>query len=159
MVIQNSCEVNREHACICSGVLWTWLNQTEWSHNTMVPNIQKLVIFIWIMNDFGQNGKHLSKLQMVGPPGFRSHLKSGPFAKQPILDHLKSRLAHISDVLTIYLKFFFCLDVLWREEPVWCWPKRFWDKLASLHQWPWPRARQPGMHCTCDPCPKKNCLR
>ena len=28
MVIQNSCEVNREHTRICGGVLWTWLDQT-----------------------------------------------------------------------------------------------------------------------------------
>ena len=33
MVVQNNCEVNREHACICSGILSTWLNQTEWSCN------------------------------------------------------------------------------------------------------------------------------
>ena len=33
MVIQNKCEVNREHSRICSGILWTRLNQTEWSHN------------------------------------------------------------------------------------------------------------------------------
>ena len=28
-VIQNSCRVNREHFCICSGVLWTWLDKTQ----------------------------------------------------------------------------------------------------------------------------------
>ena len=33
MVIQSSCEVNREHARICNGVLWTWLDLTEWSHS------------------------------------------------------------------------------------------------------------------------------
>ena len=33
MALQNSCEVNREHAHICSGVLGTWLDQTEWSCN------------------------------------------------------------------------------------------------------------------------------
>ena len=35
MVIQNSCEVNREPP-ICSGILWTWLDQTEWSHNILI---------------------------------------------------------------------------------------------------------------------------
>ena len=37
MVVQNSRKVNREHARICSGgVLWTWLDQTEWSRD--IPN-------------------------------------------------------------------------------------------------------------------------
>ena len=39
MVVQNISKVNREHACICSGVLWTWLDQTEWSRNLMHSKI------------------------------------------------------------------------------------------------------------------------
>ena len=34
---------------------------------------------------------------MVGLPDFRSHSKSRPFANQPLLDHLKSRLGRILD--------------------------------------------------------------
>ena len=33
---ENSCKINREHDGICSSILWTWLNQTQWSHITMV---------------------------------------------------------------------------------------------------------------------------
>ena len=46
---------------------------------------------------FLQNGTDLSVFQMVGLPKFRSHLKSRPFANQPLFDHSKSRLALISD--------------------------------------------------------------
>ena len=34
---------------------------------------------------------------MVGLPDFRSHSKSGPFATQPLFNHIKSRLVWISD--------------------------------------------------------------
>ena len=40
---------------------------------------------------FWTNG-HLSGFPIVGLPDFRSHLKSKPFAIQPLLDHSKSRL-------------------------------------------------------------------
>ena len=43
MVIQNSCMVNREHAHICSGVLWTWLDQTQWSRNTLFQQFWNLI--------------------------------------------------------------------------------------------------------------------
>ena len=46
--------------------------------------------------------KFLSGFQMVGLPDFRSHLKSRPFATQPVLDHSKSRLGQISDPHCIY---------------------------------------------------------
>ena len=36
-------------------------------------------------------------------PDFRSHLKSGPIATQPIFDHCKSRLVWISDPHCIYI--------------------------------------------------------
>ena len=53
--------------------------------------------FVWISNDFWQNGGHLSGFKMVGLPDFSFHPKSGPFATQPLLDHSKSRLVRISD--------------------------------------------------------------
>ena len=34
---------------------------------------------------------------MVGLQDFRTYSKSGPFATQPVFDHLKSRLVPISD--------------------------------------------------------------
>ena len=40
---------------------------------------------------------------MVGLPDFRSHSKTTPFATQPLLDHLKSRLVRISDPHCNYL--------------------------------------------------------
>ena len=39
----------------------------------------------------------LSRFQMFGLPNFKSHSKFGPFATQPLFDHLKSRLVRISD--------------------------------------------------------------
>ena len=38
--------------------------------------IQKLDVFVWILNGFWQNGGHLFGFQMVGLPDFRSHSKS-----------------------------------------------------------------------------------
>ena len=50
----------------------------------------------------GRESRSLNKVvtilvcfQMVRLPDFRSHLKSGPFANQPLFDHLKSRLVQI----------------------------------------------------------------
>ena len=42
IVVYNSCEVNREHARICIRVLWTWLDQTQWSLNN-----NKFCLFLW----------------------------------------------------------------------------------------------------------------
>ena len=47
--------------------------------------------------NFIQNSAHLSGFQMVGLLDFWSHLKSEPFANQPLFEHLKSRLVPISD--------------------------------------------------------------
>ena len=38
-------------------------------------------------NRFWKKGGHLSGIQLVGLPDFRSHLKSGPFANQPLFHH------------------------------------------------------------------------
>ena len=62
----------------------------------LVPTIQSPYIFL-DFNGFWQNGGHLSGFQIVGLPDFRSHLKLGPSATQPIFDNLKSRLVWISD--------------------------------------------------------------
>ena len=60
-------------------------------------NHSKTNVFDRFSNGFWQNGGHLSGFQIVGLPDFRSHLKSRPFATQPVLDHSKSRLGRISD--------------------------------------------------------------
>ena len=54
-------------------------------------------------NVFWQNGRRLSSVQMARLTDFRSHSKSGPFATQPLFDHLKSRLVLISDAHCIIL--------------------------------------------------------
>ena len=63
----------------CRFTIWNW---TIWNPD---------------FNDFGQNGGHLPWFQIVGLADFRFHLKSGTFATQPLLNHLKSRLVWISD--------------------------------------------------------------
>ena len=47
-------------------------------------------------------GRYLSGFKMVGLPDFSWHLKSRPFATQPVLDHSKSRLGRISDPHCIF---------------------------------------------------------
>ena len=53
------------------------------------PDHSKSGHFVRISNSFSQKGGHLSEFQMVELPRFRSHLKSGPFATQPLFDHSK----------------------------------------------------------------------
>ena len=53
--------------------------------------------FFQILNGFWQNDSYLSRFQTVGLPNFKSHLKLGPFANQPLFDHSKSRVVQISD--------------------------------------------------------------
>ena len=78
---------------ICTG--WYSNGQSRTSHiNWTIWNPD---FFVWISNSVWQNGGHLSGFQMVGLPDFRSHSKSRPFATQPLLNHLKSRLGRISD--------------------------------------------------------------
>ena len=48
MVIHNSCRVNSEHAHICSGVLWTWLDQTQWSRNKSSQRFDNLLNFSFV---------------------------------------------------------------------------------------------------------------
>ena len=64
--------------------------------------IQNPDIFVWISNDFWQNGSHLSRFQIVGLSDFKSHLKFRPFAI--IFNHSKFGLVQISDPICIYLE-------------------------------------------------------
>ena len=68
-----------------------------WSQPFVNRAIQNPDIFVWTPKVFFVKMVAICGCQMVGPPDFRSHLKSGPFAKQPLFDHLKSRLVRISD--------------------------------------------------------------
>ena len=79
------------------------------------PDHSKYRYFCPDFNWFWQNGGHLSRFQMVGFPDFRSRLKSGPFANQPLFNHLKSTLVRISvhgDMNSRHLN----IEIIWIPE-------------------------------------------
>ena len=108
----------------------------------MVPTIPKpdhsksghfCLDFKW----FRQNGNHLCEFQMVGLPDFRSHLKSGPFANQPLFDlsgfYLNTRRPKYSKCLNMYQYFTSFHDYLVRVSDAFpILVQKVWNRTYSL---------------------------
>ena len=117
-------------------------------------------VFVRITKGVWQNFCNLSGFQMVRHPDFRSHLKYGPFANQPLFDVFEiwtsldfrsqcsaNKYSHIIHFLTSYIKsllvFIFILKFKHPLSMVKC-RVEFWIpgysgcqmvKICGVHQW------------------------
>ena len=85
-------------------ILTFWSSEFNFVHKPLV-HMMKKVLFYSFLNVLHM--RSLVEIHNIGLPDFRSHLKSGPSATQPLFNHSKSRLFQISDsqCKTIYTEY------------------------------------------------------